>query len=389
MTPLDDCKVSPAFLELVASQGMEALPEVIRLVVNAAMRAERDRHVGADPYERTGERTGHANGYKPKTLKTRVGAVTFAVPQVREGGFYPQSLEKGLRSERALKLAFAEMVIQGVSTRNVAPIIEQLCGFEVSAGTVSRAMAELDPMLLAWRTRPLGEYRYVYLDARYERCRVAGAVRDVAVLIAMGVDRRGRREVLGVSVSLSEAEVHWREFLLGLKERGLGGIRLLISDDHAGLKAARLAVFGGVPWQRCQFHLQQNAQKYVPKVGMKPEVVRDLRTIFNAPDRAEAEAFLQKAVAKYAITAPKLSEWMEANAPEGLTVFGFPDGHRRKLRTNNPIERPINQEILRRTKVVRIFPNEASCLRLVSALVMEISEEWQTGKVYLTFDGEE
>jgi putative transposase len=386
MTPHDDCKVSPELLERIAAQGLDALPELIRLVINAAMRAERERHLGVDPYERSPERNGHANGFKPKTVKTRMGAIAFDVPQVREGGFYPQSLEKGLRSERALKLAFAEMVIQGVSTRNVAPIIEKLCGFEVSSSAVSRAVIELDPMLSAWRNRPLGEYRYVFLDARYEQCRVEGVVRDVAVLTAVGVGRDGKREVLGVSVSLSEAEVHWREFLVSLKDRGLGGVRLIVSDDHAGLKAARLSVFGGVPWQRCQVHLQANAQAHVPKQAMKPEVVRDLRTIFNAPDRAEAEAFLAKAVAKYAQTAPKLSAWMEANIPEGLTVFGFPEAHRRKLRTNNGIERPINQEILRRTRVVRIFPNEASCLRLVTALVMEISEEWQTGRTYLTFD---
>lgn len=392
MTSPTDCNATsefplpPELTDYLISQGLQALPEAVRILINTAMKIERERHLNAGPFERSDERRGQANGFKEKTVATRLGKVTFAVPQVREGGFYPQSLEKGQRSERALKLAFAEMVVQGVSTRNVRPIIEELCGFEVSSSQVSRAMADLDPVLAAWRERPLEEFPYVFLDARYEKCRVSGQVRDVAVLSAVGVDREGKRQVLGVSVSLSEAEVHWREFLQSLVRRGLSGIRLLVSDDHAGLKAARRSVFGGVPWQRCQFHLQQNAQAYVPKKEMHKEVAADLRSVFNASDRQEAEVLLQKAVAKYEKSAPKLSAWMEANVPEGLTVFSYPEAHRRKLRTNNGIERAVNQEIVRRTRVVRVFPNEASCLRLVTALVMEISEEWETGRAYLTFE---
>lgn len=371
--------------DYLIDQGLQALPEAVRVLINTAMKIERERHLNAGPFERSDERRGHANGYKEKTVGTRLGKVTFAVPQVREGGFYPQSLEKGQRSERALKLAFAEMVVQGVSTRNVSPIIEELCGFEVSSSQVSRAVAELDPVLSAWRERPLEAFPYVFLDARYEKCRVSGVVRDVAVLSAVGVDPQGKRQVLGVSVSLSEAEVHWREFLQSLVTRGLSGVRLIVSDDHAGLKAARRSVFGGAPWQRCQFHLQQNAQAYVPKKERQKEVAADLRAVFNAGDRQEAETLLRKAAAKYERSAPKLSAWMEANVPEGLSVFSFPEAHRRKLRTNNGIERAVNQEIVRRTRVVRVFPNEASCLRLVTALVMEISEEWETGRVYLMF----
>jgi putative transposase len=328
--------------------------------------------------------TASPRGYPDKTLQTRLGTLTVAVPQVREGGFYPQSLDKGVRSERALKLALAEMYVQGVSTRKVAAITEQLCGFEVSSTQVSRAAAELDAVLHAWRTRSLAAYPYVYLDARYEKVRQDGQVRDAAVLIASGVDATGKRAVLGVSVALSEQEVHWRTFLQSLVERGLRGVQLLISDAHGGLKAARVAVFGGVPWQRCQFHLQQNAQAYVPRQELKGEVAAAIRAIFNAPHLNEAKRLLAETVQQYRAIAPKLAAWMEENLPEGLMVFAFPEAHRRLIRTTNGLER-LNQEIRRRTRVARLFPNEASCLRLVTAVVMEISEEWETGKAYLTF----
>lgn len=360
------------------------LVEMIRQVINAAMLLERQKHLHAAPYERTEERVGHANGFKETTAKTRLGAITFRVPQVREGGFYPQSLEAGLRSERALKVALAQMYLQGVSTRKVAAITAALCGFEVSANEVSRAAAELDATLEAWRTRPLGTVPYVTLDARYEKVRIGGAVRDAAVLIATGVGTDGKRDVLGVSVSLSEAQTHWQTFLLSLSERGLTGVQLMVSDDHPGLRAAWVSIFGGVPWQRCQCHLQRNAQNYVPKQAMKPEVAEAIRAIFTAPNREEAQRLLQQTVQHYATSAPKLTAWMEENLPEGFTVLAFPTSHRRFLRTTNGLER-LNQEIKRRTRVVRIFPSEISCLRLVSALLMETAEEWQTDKAYLTF----
>jgi transposase-like protein len=372
------------WLDHIQAQGLEALPDLLTILLNAAMRAEREHHLRARPYEHAPARTGHANGFKPKTVQTRLGALTFAVPQVREGGFYPQALEKGLRSERALHLALAEMYGQGVSTRKVSAIMEALCGTAVSSTQVSRAAAELDTVLEAWRTRPLGECRYLLVDARYEKVRVDGQVRDVAVLIAVGIAPSGQRSVLGVSVSLSEAEAHWRDFLSSLVGRGLSGVRLITSDAHEGLAAARRAVFGGVPWQRCQFHLQQNAQAYVPKQELKAEVAADIRAIFNAPDKAEAVALLDKAVSKYAKLAPKLAHWLEQNIPEGLTVFGLEPAHRRLLRTTNGLER-LNQEVKRRTALVGIFPNEASCLRLVTALLMETSEDWELGRAYLTF----
>ena len=283
----------------------------------------------AAPYQHTIERRGYANGYKPKTMRTRVGEITFAVPQVREGGFYPQALEKGLRSERALTLALAEMYVQGVSTRKVKAITEQLCGVNISSSLVSQAAAQLDEELAKWRERPLSEYPYLFLDAYYEQVREDGQVRHLAVLVAVGVTPAGKREILGVSVSLSEHEVHWRAFLESLKQRGLAGLQLVTSDDHAGLRAARLAVFGGIPWQRCQFHLQQNAQAYIPHKEMHTEVANDIRTIFNAPDRSTAEAYLAKTVAKYQQSASRLSEWLAANLPEGLTVFSFPAAFRK------------------------------------------------------------
>jgi transposase-like protein len=385
MTYREDFTLPAELLEQVQEQGLDVLPELLRVILNAAMQAERTEHLNAAPYQHTQGRNGYANGFKPKTMKTRVGEVTFAIPQVREGGFYPQALEKGLRSERALTLALAEMYVQGVSTRKVKAITEQLCGTSVSSAMVSQAASRMDAELEKWRNRLLGEYPFLFLDAYYEQVREDGQVRHLAVLVAVGITPAGKREILGVSVSLSEHEVHWRTFLESLKTRGLGGVQLITSDDHAGLRAARLAVFGGIPWQRCQFHLQQNAQAYVPHKEMQAEVADDIRTIFNAPDRITADAYLAKTVLKYQKSASRLSGWMAANLPEGLMVFSFPGGFRRSLRTTNGVER-LHREVRRRARVVSIFPNQASCLRLVSAILNEISEEWLTGRMYLSLD---
>jgi len=381
MTHQNDYSLSPELVAEITQNGLQAVPEMLRVLLNNLMQAERAEYLHADEYERTAERRGHANGFKPKTVKTRVGKVTFAIPQVREGGFYPTALEKGLRSERALTATLAEMYVMGVSTRKVKEITERLCGFEISAEQVSRATAQLDQTLQEWRNRPLGAITYLYLDARYEKVRENSQIRDAAVLIATGITPQGERQVLGVSVSLSEQEAQWKDFLKSLKDRGLNGVKLIISDSHEGLGAARRAVFGSVPWQRCQFHLQQNAGSYVPRQSMKAEVAADIRAIFNASDRNAAEKGLQAAVQKYAISAPRLSVWMEENLAEGFTVFDFPLEHRRSIRTTNSLER-VNKEIKRRTRVVGVFPNEASCLRLVTALLMETSEEWQIGKRY-------
>ena len=375
-----------AFAVLLA-EGLDGAGEALRILVNEASRIERAHYLNAQPHERSSERTDYANGFKPKTVLTRVGEITFEVPQVRNSGFYPSALEKGSRTEQALNLALAEMYIQGVSTRKVEAILKKLVGPEVSISStqVSRIAEQLDEALKNWREQPLGETPYVFLDARYERIREDGRLVDCAVLVAIGVTKDGRRRVLGVSVAVSEAEIHWRTFLDSLIKRGLKGVTLITSDDHAGLKAARRATLPSVPWQRCHFHLQQNAQSYVSNIDKRKSVAARIRSIFNAPDKAEAQRLLDQAIAIWAKESPKLAEWAEENIQEGFAVFDFPAPHRARLRTTNGLER-INRELKRRTRVASIFPNAASCLRLVSALLMEVDEDWLTGKIYLNIE---
>lgn len=381
---IEDTALERAF-EVLAEEGFDGMSQALEVLLNEMMKVERSRHLQAAPYERSEQRQGYANGFKAKRVRTRVGELDLAVPQTRASDFYPSCLEKGLKSERALRLALAEAYVQGVSTRKMAKLTQELCGIEVSSSEVSRAAQALDETLSAWRQRPLAAMPYVYLDARYEKVRHGGQVVDCAVLLAIGVDRQGQRSVLGASVALSEQEVHWREFLVSLKDRGLHGIELFISDAHEGLKAARKAVFPAVPWQRCQFHVQQNAQKYVPRQSMKREVAEAIRGVFNALNREEAERQLDRLIKTYQDTAPKLAAWAANAIPEALTVFGFPEAHRRRIRTSNMVER-LNKELKRRTRVATLFPNEGSCLRLVSAVAMEISDEWETGRVYLTME---
>lgn len=369
-------------LTLLVDHGFEGFASAMQILLNEAMKLERQAALNAQPYERTQTRRGYANGFKPKTVETRLGRLELAVPQTRGVEFYPSSLERGTRSERALKLAIAEMYLQGVSTRKVTAVMQELCGLDVTSMDVSRAVQSLDKEFLQWRERPLGEIAYLYLDARYEKVRVAGTVVSCALLVATGITAEGRRTILGVSVSLSEAEVHWREFLASLQERGLHGVRLISSDDHKGLKAARQARFPGVPWQRCQFHLAQNLLDYVPPSLSQEEVSAELRGVFQAPNRTESDRQLELMVKKYQSVAPKMAAWLETNVPEGLTVFAFPAEHRRRLRTNNMLER-LNRELKRRTRVATLFPNEASLLRLATAVLMETDEEWQTEKRYL------
>lgn len=368
---------------ILQENGFEGISRCVEILVNEAMRIERSQALAAQPYQRTDERKGYANGFKNKTIKSRIGSLKFAVPQVRgDVEFYPTALERGVRSERALKAAVAEMYVKGISNRKVTDVVEKLCGFEVSSADVSRAAALLDDELKPWRERSLGSTPYLLLDAKYERVRIGGSVVSAAVLIAVGVLPDGHRCVLGVSVSLSEAEVHWRDFLSSLMERGMHGVVCVTADDHKGLNAALTAQLPGVLRQRCQFHLQQNAQKYVPRVTMREGVAADIRSIFNAPDIKEAQRFLTLTTSKYKKSAPQLARWMEEAIPQGLTVFELPRHSQKKLRTTNGLER-LNKEIERRTRVASLFPNTDSLLRLVSALLMEISEEWETGKVYM------
>ncbi|MCH7229161.1 IS256 family transposase, partial [Haloferula sp. A504] len=362
------------------------LPRIAEMLLNAAMLLERAAHIQAGSHERTGARTGYANGFKPRGLQTSLGALDLRIPQVRdcEEPFRTSLLETGSRIDRALKAAIAEMYLQGVSTRRVTEVMKKLCGLEVTSTQVSRLTAELDEEFEKWRNRALPAILYLILDATYIKVRLDGAVRDCAVLTAIGICREtGKRMVLGVSAAISEAEPHWRKFLASLKARGIGIPDLVTSDAHEGLKAALRATLNATPWQRCQFHLQQNAQAYVPNVALRKQVAADIRSIFNCPDRARAEERLAELVEKYRKTASKLADWMEANIPEGLAVFQAPEPHRRRLRTSNMSEN-LNLQIKRRTRVAGLFPNEASVLRLVTAILMDTSEEWETGRAYLS-----
>ena len=363
----------------VQVNGVNAMLQVFCTLFNEAMKIERTQALNALPYERSDDRQGHANGFKDKTIQTRMGAMTVQIPQVRGMSFYPQSLEKGCRSERALKLSIAEMYVNGVSTRKVSEITEQLCGFEISSTQVSRLSTLLDQELEQFRTRELGEYKYVFIDARYEKVRYNGKVIDQAVLIATGVNIEGIREVIGVSVDISEAEIHWRNFFLSIKARGLHSIELLISDDHPGLKAARKAVFPAVPWQRCQFHFAQNAQAHSPNNNMRAEIGQAVRSIFDAPTKQQALDVKQKVVEQFKTRAPKFAKWLDENVEECLQIHDLPPQFQKKLRTTNPLEL-VNREIKRRTNVARIFPNSDSLLRLVTAVLVEIHENWITAK---------
>lgn len=387
MAHQQDDNVLEVVMQLLIENGFDGLADTMRILFNEAMKAERAHVLQAQPHQRTPERLGYANGFKDKTVNTRIGQIPLKVPQVRgDVEFYPSSLERGLRSERALKLAVAEMYVQGVSTRRVTEVMQRLCGCEISSTQVSRASALLDDELGKWRQRELGVFPYLVLDARYEKIRQAGTVVSCAVLVAVGIGEDGRRSILGVSVSLSEAETHWRDFLDTLLARGLKGVKYAASDNHAGLKAALNARLPGVVWQRCQCHLQRNAQAHVPKVSMRKEVAADIRDVFQAPDRNEADRRLRQYVEKYRRHECKpLADWMEKNVPESLAVFVLPPAHRIRMRTTNMIE-SVNKQIKRRTSVAGLFPNESSALRLVSAVLMEISEEWETGRVYLTMD---
>lgn len=384
-----DLSAFDQIVSIVLDQGADGLPEALRLLLNEAMKIERARALEAEPYQRTDSRKGYANGFKPKTLNTRLGRLTLAIPQVRGGvDFYPSVLERGARSERALILAIAQMYVQGVSTRRVNAVLEAMCGdLQISSTQVSRAAASLDAELEKWRTRRLDAepFECLALDARYEKVRVDGAVISCAVLIALGISARGKRSVLGVSVAFSEAEVHWRDFLASLQDRGLHGVTYLVSDDHAGLRAALAARFAGVPWQRCQFHLQQNALHHCPKVALRPQLAADLRLVFDASSRSEADAKLRALVAKHQSCAAPLAAWLEANVPEALTVFLRPPEQRLRLRTSNLLEN-LNKQIRRRTRVVALFPNTDSLLRLVAAITSELSDDWESAKAYLNMN---
>lgn len=363
-------------------QGSEGLKPVLELIFNSVMKIEREQCLGVSTYERNEGRKGYANGYKSKELQTCMGALDLQIPQVRGLKFYSRTIEKGSRSEKALKAAIAEMYLSGVSTRSVTEITEKLCGYEVSSMQVSRLTQSLDEEFEKFRNRPIGEICYLVIDALYLKIRHNGSVIDMAILLAYEVNKEGKREILGASASFSEAEVHWRGFFQHLQSRGMRGLRLIISDNHAGMRNARQAVFPSVPWKRCQFHLAQNAQAYAPKKTMKGEIAETMREIFNSPTIEIAQEMKRRAIENYKKKAPEFAKWLEENVEEGLTAYQFPKERWKKIRTLNGIER-VNHEIKRRTRVAVLFPNKESALRLVTGVIIEIHEEWITGKQYL------
>ena len=379
-----------AIMEYLIANGAIGMARVFGQLFELAMQVEREQHLKAAHYERTPERLGYANGYKPKQIDTPAGTVTIQVPKTAGHGddpFYPQSLERGQRSSRAVMLAVAEMYIKGVSTRQAEDVMREFGIESLSSTQVSRATKLLDEELAAWRNRPLDQMKYLILDARDEKARHDGVVRDVAVLSAIGVGLDERRHVLGLSVALSEAEVHWRAFLESLQARGMRGATFIVSDDHAGLKAARRAVLGAATWQRCQFHLAQNAVQHGPNNDIRKRIGKQLRSVWNASSLQAAEAELTALVASYRDKHPDFADWLESNVPEGLAVFTLPDAHQKRMRTSNGIERPIQQELKRRTSKVRVFPNLDSLERLSTAVLVEIDEKWETEtKAYIKWE---
>lgn len=339
-------------------------------------------HLQAGPYERSSARTGYRNGYRSRQLKTRVGAITLAVPMDRDGSFKTELFERYQRSEKALVGTLMEMYLEGVSTRKVRDVTEALCGTSFSKSTVSRLVGDLDADLAAWRSRRLEvAYPYLVVDARYEHVRVAGQVVSQGVLVVKGVREDGLRELLAVEVADTESEATYESLFRGLKDRGLHGVRLVTSDDHRGLVNAIRKHFQGAAWQRCQVHIVRNA---VGKVGKRHQraITDDVRAVFNAPSITWARELKAEVVERWSRSHPKVAEWLETALEDGLACFAFPEPHRRRIRSTNGLER-FNQELKRRTRVVRIFPNPAACLRLVTALCVEQSEEWLAGRVYL------
>jgi putative transposase len=359
------------------------LREIVERVVQQILEAEMTEHLGAAPYERVEGRTGQRNDYKPRALRTRVGTLNLLVPQDREGTFSTRLFSRYQRNEKALVLALMEMYIEGVSTRKVKDITEVLCGASFSKSLVSSLAGSLDSELKAWRMRRLEmkAYPYLFVDARYEKVRVGGRVVSQGVLVVSGVRDDGFREILAVEVADTESEATYQELFRSLKARGLCGIELVVSDDHQGLRGAVERHFQGASWQRCQVHYARNLLGMVGH-GRRKELSEGLRGVFAAPSREVALHLTSELAARWHHTHPRVSEHLEEHIEECLSCLAFPESHRRRIRTTNGLER-LNQEIKRRTRVVRIFPNREACLRLVTALAIEQSEEWLTGRRYL------
>ena len=358
---------------------------VLQSVLQEILEAEMTEALGASKSERTADRVGHRSGYYDRKLITRVGVLELRVPQDRAGHFSTELFGRYQRSEKALVSALAEMYVQGDSTRKVKAITEELCGHSFSASTISEAAAKMDETLKAFFGRRLEEpYPYLIVDARYERVREGGAIVSQAVFVAIGVDWEGRRQVLGVEMANRESRSSWREFMAGLRERGLHGVEYVVSDDHAGLKAAIREVLPEAAWQRCYVHFLRNALDYLPRKH-DDDCLMELRWFYDRRDLAEVRRDIAQWVAKWASKYPKLVAWVEDNVGETLTYYRLPQAHHKHMKSTNMLER-LNQELKRRTLVVRIFPNTASCLRLSRALAVETHEGWLEAIRYLNME---
>jgi len=368
--------------QLFLSNSQDAgVTKLLESVLNQVLQAQATEQLRADPYERTEERQGYRNGTYPHQLTTRVGTITLRVPRIRGGKFSTELFARYQRSEQALVLALMEMVVNGVSTRKVAQITEELCGTEFSKSTVSELCKRLDPIVTAWNNRPLDNpFPFVIVDALVLKVREDGRVRSRGVLVGIGVNTDGYREVLGLMLGDSESEVSWSEFFGWLKSRGLRGVDLIVSDDHGGLVRAIRRHFQGVTWQRCQTHFMRNILDVTPK-ALQDEMHSRIRAILDAPDLNTARLLLNQVLEAYETKAPKAMAILEAGFEDATAVLHLPEKYRKRLRTTNALER-LNEEI-RRERVIRIFPNRESAIRLIGALLMEIDEKWASGRKYL------
>lgn len=384
MTRKQDSSKATNWKDLMVGQD-DFLRPLVQEVIQQVLEAEMEEAVGAGKSERTAKRQGYRSGYYGRTLVTRVGKLELRVPQDRDGRFRTEVFERYQRSEKALVGALTEMYIQGVSTQKVKAVTEELCGHEFSASTISRLNQSLDEELEKFAGRRLDEpYPYLILDARYEKVREDGVIRSQAVMIAIGVDWEGRRNVLAVELANRESQTSWKEFCLKLKARGLSGVELVISDDHAGLRKAISEVFTEAAWQRCYVHFLRNALDYLPRKADN-DCMTELRWIYDRRSIEEARQDLAAWLRKWAARYPKLCDWAEGNIEETLTFYRLPRQHHKNLKSTNLLER-LNEEIKRRTLVVRIFPNTAACTRLIRALAVEMHENWIEATKYLNMD---
>jgi len=366
-------------------EDRDFLREIVQEALQQILEAEMEEALQAGKGERTPHRLGYRAGYYPRILVTRVGKLELRIPQDRQGRFSTRLFERYQRSERALVQALAEMYVKGVSTRKVKAITEELCGHEFSASAISQINQQMDEELEKFAKRHLEEeYPYLILDARYEKVRESGVIRSQAVLKAVGVNWEGRRSILAVELANRETKTSWQEFLVRLKDRGLSGVDLVITDDHEGLKQAVRETLPQAVWQRCYVHFLRNAVDHLPR-KRDDDCLRELRWIYDRRDLKEAHQDLAAWLAKWQEKYPKLCDWVEENIEETFTFYSFPVQHHKHLKSTNMLER-LMEEIKRRTHVVRIFPNTDSCLRLIRALAVEMHENWIEAVRYLNME---